>query len=246
MQKGFAGIYILIALLILAATGGAYYLGANKNKPPFVSSPKMCTQEARQCPDGSWVGRTGPNCEFKVCPTISPTKSIDETANWKTYTNKDIGYSIKYPPDWNFQATSEGCGPVFSPADQNVSKYWNINNYWITICGLYINPDDVPQNAANKILNTPGVKLVYRRERTVDGHYAVEQQSYVSNDSPNQYNGEVDIFIGMVNGTITDENGTPKKDTGTLAVYTYIKDGYALDEAVRNLLLIISTFKFTN
>jgi hypothetical protein len=27
----------------------------------------MCTQDAMQCPDGSWVGRSGPACEFK-CP----------------------------------------------------------------------------------------------------------------------------------------------------------------------------------
>lgn len=27
----------------------------------------FCTQEAKQCPDGSWVGRTGPNCEFSPC-----------------------------------------------------------------------------------------------------------------------------------------------------------------------------------
>ncbi len=27
-----------------------------------------CTQEAKQCPDGSYVGRTGPNCEFSPCP----------------------------------------------------------------------------------------------------------------------------------------------------------------------------------
>lgn len=26
----------------------------------------MCTMDAMQCPDGSWVGRSGPNCEF-VC-----------------------------------------------------------------------------------------------------------------------------------------------------------------------------------
>ena len=26
-----------------------------------------CTQDAMQCSDGTWVGRTGPNCEF-VCP----------------------------------------------------------------------------------------------------------------------------------------------------------------------------------
>ena len=27
-----------------------------------------CTQEAKQCPDGSYVSRTGPNCEFTACP----------------------------------------------------------------------------------------------------------------------------------------------------------------------------------
>ncbi len=27
-----------------------------------------CTQEAKQCPDGSYVSRTGPNCEFQACP----------------------------------------------------------------------------------------------------------------------------------------------------------------------------------
>lgn len=26
-----------------------------------------CTADAMQCPDGSYVGRSGPNCEF-VCP----------------------------------------------------------------------------------------------------------------------------------------------------------------------------------
>lgn len=31
--------------------------------------PKGCTLEAKQCPDGSSVGRTGPNCEFAACPT---------------------------------------------------------------------------------------------------------------------------------------------------------------------------------
>lgn len=27
-----------------------------------------CTMEAKACPDGSYVGRTGPNCEFSPCP----------------------------------------------------------------------------------------------------------------------------------------------------------------------------------
>ena len=28
----------------------------------------FCTQEAKLCSDGSYVGRTGPKCEFSVCP----------------------------------------------------------------------------------------------------------------------------------------------------------------------------------
>lgn len=28
---------------------------------------RVCTQEAKQCPDGSYVSRTGPNCEFAAC-----------------------------------------------------------------------------------------------------------------------------------------------------------------------------------
>lgn len=35
-----------------------------------IEEPKgiYCTQEAKLCPDGSYVGRTGPNCEFAKCP----------------------------------------------------------------------------------------------------------------------------------------------------------------------------------
>jgi hypothetical protein len=36
-----------------------------KNKP---ASPIACTEEAKQCPNGSYVSRTGPNCEFALCP----------------------------------------------------------------------------------------------------------------------------------------------------------------------------------
>jgi len=45
--------------------------------------------EAKVCPDGSSVGRSGPNCEFTNCP--------DQTAGWKTYTNTQYGFEFKYP-----------------------------------------------------------------------------------------------------------------------------------------------------
>lgn len=36
--------------------------------PPKSWDESVCTQDAKQCPDGSYVGRQGPNCEFKKCP----------------------------------------------------------------------------------------------------------------------------------------------------------------------------------
>lgn len=33
-------------------------------------APVACTEEAKICPDGSAVGRTGPNCEFAPCPGV--------------------------------------------------------------------------------------------------------------------------------------------------------------------------------
>ncbi|WAS95406.1 hypothetical protein [Nannocystis punicea] len=55
-------------LLGLAGLLGAC---AGKSNPPPADNPdgqKVCTMEAKLCPDGSAVGRTGPNCEFAPCP----------------------------------------------------------------------------------------------------------------------------------------------------------------------------------
>lgn len=35
-----------------------------------------CTMDAKQCPDGSYVGRQGPSCAFAACPSISTIPQI--------------------------------------------------------------------------------------------------------------------------------------------------------------------------
>lgn len=80
-QKGFAPILLLIGIVIvMAVVVGAYYFGKLPIKPTD-NNLKACTQEAKICPDGSVVGRTGPNCEFSACTTITPTKTSNETTN---------------------------------------------------------------------------------------------------------------------------------------------------------------------
>ena len=44
-------------------------LGCTQQVPP-VNNATACTEEAKICPDGSAVGRTGPNCTFAPCPSI--------------------------------------------------------------------------------------------------------------------------------------------------------------------------------
>ena len=38
--------------------------------PPAPDLPVACTMDVKQCPDGSFVGRVAPNCEFEACPAM--------------------------------------------------------------------------------------------------------------------------------------------------------------------------------
>ncbi len=66
--------YLLIAILaVTVAAGGVFYF----NYKP--TGQVACTLEAKLCPDGSAVGRQGPNCEFTPCPDIRAAGSIRGT-----------------------------------------------------------------------------------------------------------------------------------------------------------------------
>ncbi len=59
---------LILVILILIGTG--FYIA----KSQMANSGTIaCTMEAMLCPDGSYVGRTGPKCEFSPCPTITIT-----------------------------------------------------------------------------------------------------------------------------------------------------------------------------
>lgn len=55
-----------IVLIVLLGVAGFFY----RNVTETVGSPEpvACTMDAKICPDGSAVGRTGPSCAFAKCP----------------------------------------------------------------------------------------------------------------------------------------------------------------------------------
>jgi hypothetical protein len=90
------------------------------NNFPTNSPEKACSTEAKICPDGSAVGRTGPNCEFAPCPT---QVTQDETANWKTYTNTQYNYQISYPLNFAAVTNKESSIPgiLVSNSDKTIT-----------------------------------------------------------------------------------------------------------------------------
>ncbi len=70
--------YTLIILLALtAALFGAYYI---LEKDYTQNNTIACTADAMLCPDGSYVGRSGPHCEFK-CGTTSTSTNDSEVGH---------------------------------------------------------------------------------------------------------------------------------------------------------------------
>lgn len=86
---------ILFAVFALVLLAGISYLAVIKFSDS--SEPVFCTMEARLCSDGSYVGRTGPKCEFAKCPEIKVE------AGWKIFNNSAQGISFQYPD--SFQTT---------------------------------------------------------------------------------------------------------------------------------------------
>jgi hypothetical protein len=66
-----AGFVLLILIGFAVATFQVIF--KNEIGQPFQQE-KACTLEAKICPDGSSVGRSGPQCEFAACPSSPSAK----------------------------------------------------------------------------------------------------------------------------------------------------------------------------
>ena len=113
-------VIVLTVIVILLACTSGYLLFQHRfavnNQQKYVA----CPQEAKICPDGSSIGRVGPNCDFAPCP--------DVTVGWNILKNAEYNFLLKYPNNF-FDAGHE---PKIVIGDCNYSifpeKCPNIDN----------------------------------------------------------------------------------------------------------------------
>lgn len=213
-QKGFSSIVITLVILALAGIGGASYYFINQQSPEQTT----CGTETRVCSDGSLVGRIGPNCEFASCPEV-----VDETADWKTYTNEKYNYQIKYPGD-TYTTENIVSDPQKEITDNNVTLY-DIKSVQETKecnCGEYL------AIFINAYPNPQALSLE---------DYVKENIKRWAPDYPNH-------FINKQ----TSLNGIPARKVGTEReqYYVFKKDNVIFSIGGFLDMDVIGTFKFTD
>ncbi|EKD84788.1 MAG: hypothetical protein ACD_38C00161G0009 [uncultured bacterium] len=127
MQKGFISqpiIFVLLGILvILLIAGGVYYfISSSKLKPPSSQAPQACTNEAMVCPDGSAVGRVGPNCEFAPCPAGKTTDKIITPSNPPDSSNPSTTQDYRLGGSFTEKATEKEIGSISSRFGSDVSS----------------------------------------------------------------------------------------------------------------------------
>lgn len=115
-------------LALLLVTGCS--LSACKPQAPTVNTNNgitlpSCTKEAKVCPDGTVVGRTGPNCEFTPCPEIPNTNTQIRNTNQNlppaTETKPTTTLLIEPVKDFAKRVTKKPFGLYVTPQKSPVS-----------------------------------------------------------------------------------------------------------------------------
>lgn len=68
--------FVALGVLIVASVAAFFVWPTVKSLLSQPVQQVACTEEAKICPDGSAVGREGPNCEFAACPTPQPIAQV--------------------------------------------------------------------------------------------------------------------------------------------------------------------------
>lgn len=232
MQKGFATILLLIGILIIISViGGIYYFSKTQSSkicPTIVSSYKnLQTGECdtftgcEKIPNG-WVLTYSCFPTSKPTNILQPTQVSNETANWKTYTNKRI--SFKYPEDWME-------GPPYISTSQTIVQFQYQLTTVLTLSQVSTNEKTrKPYTSLDEYVGSSRAGI--SKDIVIDGYPA---KRMITSTIPPELSGHTIPYEEVVLFT---------PDKSAIISLHYEKDYYNKSSADKVLDQILTTFKF--
>lgn len=135
-----------------------------------ATPPQACTAEAKICPDGSAVERTGPNCEFTPCPAINNNGS---PVNYTLYGWISIGPLCPVEPCNRTFDYSVARVNVYDAASKKIVARANANSagYY----GVSLQPGSYLVNVTDSSGNAFGIpRMSYTQPITVTANHVFE------------------------------------------------------------------------
>jgi len=255
MQKGQTLIFLLIGVLVLV--GGAFYLGRQTlrqdSSGQATPKPSPATDVTSQNPQPTPIP--------SPTPVVNPTLTdAGETANWKTYTNSEAGYSLKYPNTWYFKKYEQNIyksHAIFQNLPFEQTKEWGEDTSkgfvlgeikLVTTEGMrgldwknisekdFFNPNDSFWLKGSGIGGGPGFTYLPPQEVTIGHKRAILQISHPDKTYeftyPDQITNYYYIFIGNQANEVL------------MISFTYDEKNKDKESNVITFNRILSTFKF--
>ncbi len=133
---------------------------------------------------------------------VTATPTADPTANWETYTNTAVGFSVRYPSDWRLVGTETSADTIgFGPSSVGEDVQWVINIYnnktadqIIADMGKQFGTDRKVQQEKITISGLPATKVTVTTSSLATW---VLEQIMINSDNK---------IIAISNGAIVDSN----------------------------------------
>lgn len=77
MKNTIVWIVIVLVLIVAIVSSLILFFSTQNQEDRNTSEQVFCTQDAMHCPDGSYVGRVAPSCNFAACPGSNTYDNVD-------------------------------------------------------------------------------------------------------------------------------------------------------------------------
>jgi len=145
--------------------------------------PIACTMDAKLCPDGSYVGRTGPSCEFATCPTTTNTSEKPDLI---------VGAVACEPLNININENKIFCQvTVWNNSSVDVTKSFDVN-----IQGSAVTINGLKAQERKTVKNPLGFGFSVAGNHTL--HFPIDIWNSVDESNENNNSHSMTISIGNV------------------------------------------------